>query len=558
MKRKSSIRALEAKAKSGDVNASFQLAEYYAQGEYVEQDKDKADFYYERALDNFKNPNLKIASLKLVNFRIFDNDIDFSNPLTVFVGINGAGKTTILDAIVKSMSWLTILITRQGGKGDLIELADINNDGEFDYASIISRFSVSTNENSLELSKVRDSTNEYSLELSKARDASNRKRSGQYEEVRQLAELYKLAHSKNEQFNLPIMAFYSVERTVELKSKDTALFFETTEKNSWNKFSGYDKALGGFAEFKLFFRWFKHLDDINNEKNSVTRPNQDIFNAIEKLQAELNSDFVKEMEKRENLDDKTKEFLSAFKRDKENQIKQFQAALVEETPTKESKNIDSVTKAICDFMPGFSNLRIQRSPILEMLIDKNGLTLDILQLSQGEKSLFALVADIARRLVLLNPSLSDPLQGNGIVLIDEIDLHLHPGWQQSVIPNLLKTFPNIQFIVTTHSAPVVSTVEHTALRGIDSMQKPPRILRFDFSLGAEAQQVLEQVLGGEARFAQLDIVQKLHRYQQLVFENKWDTPDALALRAELDQWGAEHEPELMRLDMDIRLKELDR
>jgi len=56
----------------------------------------------------------------------------------------------------------------------------------------------------------------------------------------------------------------------------------------------------------------------------------------------------------------------------------------------------------------------------------------------------------------------------------------------------------------------------------------------------------------------LDIVKKLHKYQDLVFEDQWDSPDALKLRVELDKWGAEHEPELLRLDMDIRLKELDR
>jgi predicted ATP-binding protein involved in virulence len=522
MKKNSSIRVLEAKAKKGDVNASFQLAEYYSQGQYVDRDIDKATLYYENALKNF-NPKIHISFLRLINFRRFTEiEVDFSKStnLILFLGINGAGKTTILDAIAKCMSWLIILLTRQGGKGDIIELGDINNSSEFDYASIISRFSVSANE--------------YGLELSKAREGSNRKRSGQYEEIRQLAELYKLANSKNDQFNFPIMAFYSVKRAVDIDTKDTVEFDDTKDKNSWNKFSGYHKSLNGSAEFKLFFRWFKHLDDIKNEKNSFTSPNQDIFNAIEKLKAELNDGFVKEIEK-------------------------LKAKIISEPPSKESRIIQGVTKAIYSFMPGFSGLRIQRSNIeSQMLIDKNSSTLNILQLSQGEKSLLALVADIARRLVLLNPSLNDPLQGNGIVLIDEIDLHLHPGWQQSVIPNLLKTFPNIQFIVTTHSPQVVSTVKHTAIRVIESDQKSPRISLVHFSYGAEAQQMLEQVLGVEARPEQLDIVKKLHRYQYLVSENQWDNEEALLLRAELDQWGAEHEPELLRLDMDIRLKELDR
>lgn len=454
MKKHSSIRSLEAKAKKGDIDALFQLAEYYDNGIYVIQDRVQANLYYEKVLAKFENPTIQLSSLKLVDFRLFDKiQIDFANQsnLTAFVGINGAGKTTILDAIAKSLSWIIKSFVSQGGTGDLINLTDINNDSQWDYSSIISEFLVSGNK--------------YSLELSKSKEGSNSKRSGQYQEIKQLAKLYKFADSRNNQFNFPIMAFYSVERALDINNKDTVQFDEITEPKSWNKFSGYQKSLNGSADFKLFFRWFKYLDDVNN---SVNRMGSDVSNAIDRLQAELNSDFVKEMEKQENLDDKTKEFLMAFKKDKQNQIIQLQHKITSEPLSKENRIIQCVTRAVSKFMPGFSNLHIQRSPSLDMLIDKNGATLNVLQLSQGEKSLLALVADIARRLVLLNPSLNDPLQGNGIVLIDEIDLHLHPGWQQTIVPNLSKTFSNIQFIFTTHSPQVISTVPSHQIRILNS------------------------------------------------------------------------------------------
>ena len=107
-------------------------------------------------------------------------------------------------------------------------------------------------------------------------------------------------------------------------------------------------------------------------------------------------------------------------------------------------------------MPGFSHLRVQRKPSLQLVVDKDGLALNILQLSQGEKSLMALVGDIARRLAMMNPALENPLQGQGIVLIDEVDMHLHPIWQREIIRNLTRTFPNCQFILTTHSPLVIS------------------------------------------------------------------------------------------------------
>lgn len=81
--------------------------------------------------------------------------------------------------------------------------------------------------------------------------------------------------------------------------------------------------------------------------------------------------------------------------------------------------------------------------------------LDVLQLSDGEKCTLALFGDIARRLAIANPSLDDPLQGDGVVLIDELELHMHTSWQRKVISMLKKTFPNIQFIITTHSPQIL-------------------------------------------------------------------------------------------------------
>ena len=70
-----------------------------------------------------------------------------------------------------------------------------------------------------------------------------------------------------------------------------------------------------------------------------------------------------------------------------------------------------------------------------------------------------MIGDIARRLAIANPSLDNPLEGEGIVLIDEIELHLHPQWQRKIIPALKRTFPNCQFFITTHSPQVLSNIK---------------------------------------------------------------------------------------------------
>lgn len=80
----------------------------------------------------------------------------------------------------------------------------------------------------------------------------------------------------------------------------------------------------------------------------------------------------------------------------------------------------------------------------------------------------ALVGDIARRLAMMNPALENPLQGDGIVLIDEVDMHLHPTWQRNIIDRLTTTFPNCQFILTTHSPLVISDCKEVLVYSLDN------------------------------------------------------------------------------------------
>lgn len=93
-----------------------------------------------------------------------------------------------------------------------------------------------------------------------------------------------------------------------------------------------------------------------------------------------------------------------------------------------------------------------------LAITKNEKTLFLEQLSDGERRLLLMVADTAQRMVVLNPGLNDPLEAEGIMVVDEIELHLHPTWQRTVVPALRAAFPKLQLILTTHSPQVLSTV----------------------------------------------------------------------------------------------------
>ena len=116
-----------------------------------------------------------------------------------------------------------------------------------------------------------------------------------------------------------------------------------------------------------------------------------------------------------------------------------------------------VRRAIEAMIGNVSGLRIKRNPV-RMVVDKSGKEIRVDMLSDGEKCTLALLGDLARRLVLANPNAENPLEGEGIVLIDEIELHMHPSWQRRILHVLREVFPNIQFIVTTHSPQVLGEV----------------------------------------------------------------------------------------------------
>ena len=127
---------------------------------------------------------------------------------------------------------------------------------------------------------------------------------------------------------------------------------------------------------------------------------------------------------------------------------------------------DAIAATVGKFLEGFQNLRVEENP-LRLLIDKQGVALNLSQLSDGERSFIALVSDLGRRLALANPLLENPLNGAGVVLIDELELHLHPKWQLEVVEKLRAAFPNIQFIVTTHSPFILQTAREGEVIKLD-------------------------------------------------------------------------------------------
>ncbi len=118
------------------------------------------------------------------------------------------------------------------------------------------------------------------------------------------------------------------------------------------------------------------------------------------------------------------------------------------------------------FMQEDENIHIYYDKRTEELlyVNKEGI-LPIRLLSSGFRNLLGMVFDIAYRMAVLNPDLLEDITSitPGVVLIDEIDMHLHPNWQWKVVDALKNTFPNVQFIVTTHSPIIVASCKEEKL-----------------------------------------------------------------------------------------------
>ena len=223
------------------------------------------------------------------------------------------------------------------------------------------------------------------------------------------------------------------------------------------------------------------------------------------------------------------------------------------------KDISVVRQAISSMLPEVFDPRTELNPPRFVVSRKSEqgriekLSLD--QLSGGYRIVLALAADLARRMVIGNPHRDDPLKSEAVVLIDEVELHLHPEWQQRILGDLRRTFPNAQFIVSTHSPQVLTTVEPRRI--VKLYWEDDRIVAGEpegATYGAEAGDVLSLVMGVNER-PDNDFTKALDQYRYLVSEGKGESEEALALRRKLEALSP-RDPEFDRTDIEIRRHKL--
>ena len=367
-----------------------------------------------------------LKSMALHNFRCFsDLEINFNNRLTVIVGNNGAGKSTVLEAAAIAAGTLTSAmdgITNYGIK---------KKDAHYKYFDLGSSVDVQP-QFPVKITAIGDIDGR---EVSWSRSLNSAKSRGGLSAAKDLTEI---AHdyqdrmrSGDSQLKLPIISYYGTGRRWNQHREKK---IDTFEKN--NRSNGYIDSLDGAANDKLMIRWFQKM-------------------TLQELQ-------------------------------RKREIPEFTA-------------VRMAMKQVFSSITGFSDVDVQfnldTGDINIIYYNKNNehVRMPVSVLSDGYRCMISLIADIAYRMALLNPQLLDSVlaETDGIVLIDEIDLHLHPTWQKRILKDLMDIFPKVQFIVSTHAPEVINSVKSDSV----IILKDDKVLSAtDETYGKDSNTILREVM----------------------------------------------------------------
>lgn len=425
-----------------------------------------------------------LKCLHLENFKCFENlNITFHPRLTVLVGANGAGKTTILEGAAIAVS--TLFTPFDGPKSLSIakSQAHLKAYRMGSTSDVQAQYPV----------KISASAEIDGAEVSWARSLNTAK--GQTT-VKGASPLLSIATAYQERLRkgdqslvLPILAYYGTGRLWDYhREKQSDLFGTNTRTN------GYIDSLDGTANIKLMMNWFRKM-------------------TVQKYQNQENG-----------LGD-VPELAAVY-------------AAMEQCYNRITGRDDTQIQ-----------YNISNNELDAAYTDEAGqrMRIPINQMSDGYKSTISLVADIAYRMAVLNPQLLDRAlsEASGIVLIDEVDLHLHPAWQQRILRDLTEIFPKVQFIVTTHAPKVINAVSRESVVVLEGHRAIPAPAE---TYGKDANGILRTIMRVKER--PQAVMEQFNAFHKALDAQDYPKAEEILCSLEADL-GEDPELTAMRVQLDL-------
>lgn len=373
-----------------------------------------------------------LKSLSLQNYRGYAQlNINFDPQYSILVGVNGSGKSSVLDAVATALgSYISGFdgissnsITKEDSHRKMYELGS-RIDAEEQYpVRITATCDIDGNEihwsRSLHGKEGKTHIREAKAIMKYGRDLQQKVREG------------------DQTILLPVIAYYGTGRLyMPKKSKRNGL-----EDVRFTRTSGYIDCLNSSSNDKLMMQWFEQMTGIQIQENKMVPELEVVKRAMAKCFSGT------------GYPDREADF--------EYKIKSHEIEITYNSETGKEK-------------------------------------LPMKMLSDGLKSTISMVADIAYRMAVLNPQLLDKTleETSGIVLIDEVDMHLHPEWQRRIVNDLHYIFPKVQFVMTTHSPSILVNVkkEHILLLEGHQVHEPGNT-----TYGRDVSAILQEIMKTEVR-----------------------------------------------------------
>jgi len=455
---------------------------------------------------------MKLAEITLDNFRCFEKlNILFHPELTVLIASNGAGKTTIIDAARIAM-WPLVKafdLGSQTGKSATIQIEDVRltrreqNNMEAVVPATISATGTWPQQSE---------ENTWVQTREKLKPRTNTLAD---ENTKELTELGKqLEKSVRNEHNetvtsLPLVVYLGTGRLWYQGRYTSSIADKKLDSGIRSRLWGYQNCLTAASSYKQFEDWYSWVYKSYRELQIQQLEASNYFNqdTLEKLQSVI-------------------------------------------------KVVKQSVNTLTQDATGWRDIEYSATQQQQLVMNHpdHG-TLPLSMLSDGLRNMVVMVSDIAFRCIKLNPHLREnaALETQGIVMIDEVDMFLHPAWQQTVIRSLRDAFPKIQFIVTTHSPQVLSTVPKECIRvlGTNIEGKEVAAIPTAFSYGEPSNNILQAIMQVDPQ-PPVPEKEKLDELTSLVDQGEYQTGHARKLLMDLKQNLNEHHPQITKIERSIR------